>query len=109
MFLGILIFVAHGCMPTLPTLLLLGFIPQLPFGFSDLPEQRERMKAMKYAREEMAKTVSSSRTWTALSRYFPASADRGINIGSHVLFYREKPNSWEGPYFVVAGDKNGSG
>ena len=87
-----------------PILLVFGVVPQLPFGFSDLPEQRERMKAMKEACDAMVTAVSSSRIRTALNRNVPASADSEIQIGSHVLFYREKPNSWEGPYLVVAGD-----
>eukprot|EP00171_Calliarthron_tuberculosum_P002098 IDg2098t1 len=44
-----------------PTLLAFGVIPPFPFGHSDIQEQRDRMKAMKVARDEMRKTISSSR------------------------------------------------
>eukprot|EP00171_Calliarthron_tuberculosum_P006057 IDg6057t1 len=87
-----------------PTLLVFGVVPQMPLGFSDHPEQRERMKALHKARSEMAKAVAASRICAALNRNVPAAADNEVRIGANVLFYREKGKEWEGPYKVIAGN-----
>ncbi len=89
----------------IPTLLVFGVIPSFPFGFADLPEQRERMKAMKMARYEMVKVVAASRLKTVLNRNFPSAADNEVKVGLNVLVYRERPeNRWAGPFKIVAGD-----
>eukprot|EP00171_Calliarthron_tuberculosum_P003183 IDg3183t1 len=87
-----------------PTLLVFEVVPPLPLRFSDLPDQRDRMKILHKARAEMTKVIATSRIRTALNRNVPAAADREVKIGSEVLFYREKGKVWEGPYMVVAGD-----
>lgn len=63
------------------------------------------MMSLKHARDEMINFVAKSRLRTAISRRVPAAADNGIYLGFLVLFYREKPNRWEEPYLVVAGDR----
>eukprot|EP00171_Calliarthron_tuberculosum_P023435 IDg23435t1 len=88
-----------------PILLVFGVVPQIPFGFSDVPEQRERMRILKSSRDEMVKAVAKSRLHTALIRKVPSAADSTIEIGAYVLFFREKSKMWEGPYLVIAGDK----
>lgn len=88
-----------------PTLLVFGIVPQMPTGLSDLPDQRERMKAMKKARDEMVKLAASSRLRTAVSRDVPAVATNELRVGMDVLYYRERPvNKWTGPFRIVAGD-----
>eukprot|EP00171_Calliarthron_tuberculosum_P000524 IDg524t1 len=88
----------------IPTLLVFGCLPQLPSGFSDVPEQRERMKTMIQARNEMAVIIAKSRIQTALNKRVPRAADRVVDVGKEVLVYREKPeNRWVGPFKVIAG------
>lgn len=86
------------------TLLVFDVVPQLPLGLSDLPEQRESMKDLHKAQCVMIKATSTSRIRTALNRKVRVEANREIKIDSQVLFYREKSEVWEGPYYVVAGD-----
>eukprot|EP00171_Calliarthron_tuberculosum_P006058 IDg6058t1 len=86
------------------TLLVFGVVPQMPLGFSDLPEQRERVKALHKARSEMAKAVAASRIRAATNRNVSSAVGNELRIGAKVLFYREKRKGWEGPYKVMAGN-----
>ncbi len=88
-----------------PTLLVFGVVPRFPSGSRDIPEQQNRMRAIKSSRDEMVKAVAASRLRTAKSRNVPGAADNEVKVGMDVLVYRERPeNKWFGPYKVVAGD-----
>lgn len=85
-------------------LFVFGVVPKMLDGFSDLPEQRQRMLALKSKRSEMVKSVAKAWLHTSLKKKVFIEADKDIKIGSHVLLYREIEKKWEGPYLVVAGD-----
>lgn len=89
----------HGLVPTLPVF---GVLPRLPIHPRDLPDQRDRMRAMQLARSEMAREIAKARVHVALRRNFPAAADADVKILDQVLVYLEKPvNKWLGPFTVI--------
>ena len=77
-----------------PTLLVFGVVPRMPLSTIDLPNQRERMRALKTARMEMVKQVAKSRLSTAKNRNVPAAADSEIKAGNEVFVYREGVRQW---------------
>ncbi len=78
-----------------PTLLLFGVVPRFPSGSRDILEQRDRMRAIKSARDEIVKAVAASRLRTTMSRNVPGAADNEVKVGMEVLVYRERPeNKW---------------
>lgn len=87
-----------------PMLLVFGVSPRTPLSTKDLPEQRERMKALKTARIEMAKHVAKARISTAKHSNVPRAADADIKAGVDVLTYREGQNEWTGPFKVLSSD-----
>ena len=88
-----------------PILLVFGVHPRMPLPTTDLPEQRERMKALKLARSEMVKAIARSRLATAKRSNVPAASDSLIKSGMEVLVYREGPKQWNGPYAVISVDE----
>lgn len=85
-----------------PTLLVFGVLLRLPVFPKDLPEQRDRMRAMQTARVEMSQIMSKTRVNVALSRNVPAAADADIRILDEGLIFREKPiKKRTGPYKVL--------
>ena len=91
-----------------PTLLVFGVLPRIPFAPAELPTQVQRMKAMVAARSEMSTLVARSKLKLALksNALGAASTFQDIMIGSEVLVYREKPiKGWIGPFTVL--DVNG--
>ncbi len=49
------------------------------------------MKAMKLARDEMVKTIATSRLKKSSRRNVPGASDNELMIGMDVLVYRESP------------------
>lgn len=83
-----------------PTLLLFGILPLIGVVPKDLPEHKDRMKAMHTACNEMAIIYQQHRLNTAL-RCSITSAAAEYKIGDEVLMYREKPiGKWIGPYVI---------
>lgn len=85
-----------------PTLLVFGVTPRLPLRPQNLPDNHQRMRALRTAKSEMARLISRARLETALSRRVPAAADVDIQIGDEVLWFRDKPvGRWTGPFIVT--------
>ncbi len=63
------------------------------------------MKAMKLARDEMVKTIATSRLKRSSRRNVPCASNNELMIGMDVFVYRESPvKEWVGSYTIVAGD-----
>lgn len=88
-----------------PTLLVFGVLPRMPLHPKELPNQRERMRLMTVARNEMNKLTAQTRVDQAIKRNSPAATREVINILDQVLVYREAPvDQWVGPYVVQSVD-----
>ena len=87
-----------------PSLLVFGAVPRMPFGASDLPEQNERMQAIALARSEIETVVARLRITNALKRKVPPAATTMTTPGSQVLVYREKEKQWVGPVIAKTVD-----
>ena len=66
-----------------------GVKPQLPVGLTDLPEQRQSMKVLKSARDEILKNALKSLLMNASNLRTPISTDHDIAVGSYLLVYSE--------------------
>ena len=88
-----------------PILLVFGVHPRMPLPTTNLPEQRERMKALKMARSEMVKAIARSRLSTARRSNVPAASDSLIEAEMEILVHREGPKQWNGPYRVISVDE----
>lgn len=85
-----------------PTLLVFGVSPHLPFEPRALPGQAMRMRVMYAARKEMGRLTAQERVSAALLRNAPAASGTTIAVGDEVLWYREKPTvKWTGPFTVT--------
>jgi len=84
-----------------PILLVFGVHPRIPVRTKDLPEHRDRAKALVKARADMVKHVARLRLAAAARQPVPAAADREISAGMRVLVFRARPDLWEGPFTVV--------
>lgn len=82
---------------TVPSWLLFGVVPRLPIHPLPLPNNTDRMMALRLAGDEMARITARARIETALSRNTPGAADAIIRMGETVLWYRDKPiERWTG-------------
>lgn len=63
-----------------PTILVCGVFPQFLIRFSNLPEQRARVKALHSPRNEISKAVATARIRPALNWNIPTSTDSDIKI-----------------------------
>lgn len=81
-----------------PVLLVFGVHPRLPLLTLNLPEQRERMRAMATAKEEMIKVMAEKRLLTSLTCNVLSAANKPIEPGCKVLVYREGPKEWIGRF-----------
>ncbi len=84
-----------------PSKLVFGIIPRYPILNTDLPNQKERMEAIKLAQAEMNSIIAERRVLAALTKKIPPAADRQYNLGEEVLIYDEKVKEWVGPAIVV--------
>jgi hypothetical protein len=89
-----------------PSLLIFGIIPRFPILATDLPEQRERMRILAAAQVEYNTVVAERRILEALKSRVSDSADRVYEIGEEVLVWRERPESWTGPYKITSIQEN---
>lgn len=96
-----------GCNDTLgpnglvPTLLVFGTMPALPVPNSKSVKQRERLSALKLAKEEMERISAEQKLLRALRSKLPPAAKYLIQPGDLVRVFREVPRKWIGPVKVV--------
>lgn len=64
-------------------------MPCFPILNSDLPQQKERMEALKTAQAEMSLIIAERRVLEALIEYIPSTADRIFRWEEEVLVYSE--------------------
>lgn len=69
-----------------------------------LPNQRERMIALRSARSRMTQIMAKIRHQTTLNRRIPSSIDLNIKIGDLALIYRNDGNIWMGSWRVIDTD-----
>ena len=62
----------------IPSLLLFGAMPKMPYVLHENPDFNARFKAMETARGEYEKIISKSRVHQALKRKVPASANDNV-------------------------------
>lgn len=74
-----------------PILLVFCIVPRLPIQPKELPHQIERMRAIRIARENMARAVSNDRVETALTENVLAVGNCEIKEGAEVLMFRGEP------------------
>lgn len=84
-----------------PSYLVFGVIPTFPSFNTELPEQRDRMKAISFARREMAKISSKLKIQYALRSKLPPATEYDISPGQFVYVFREAEKLWNGPYKVT--------
>jgi hypothetical protein len=84
-----------------PSLLVFGVTPRYPALSTELPNQKERMEVITAAQQEMNSIIAERRITTALNKNVPSAVDYISEIGSEVLVFREKENSWTGPFIDV--------
>ncbi len=91
-----------------PTLLVFGAIPK-PARPGMATTQLERARAVDAAMSEVSKVYARTRVKFGLRHKGPAGNERNdldaLFPGAHVLVYRKKANSWEGPFTFI--DKMG--
>lgn len=87
-----------------PTLLVFGCLPKLPTINTNLPGQRERMRALQQARKEMATITAEIRIQRALSSRVPRNTDLELHPGDRVRVYRETDRKYIGPFPVIRAD-----
>lgn len=89
----------------LPMLLVFGLVPRMPVSPVDLPKQKQRLLAMRTARDEMRRRLARDRLRTALRTRVPPASELPVATRMSVLVCREKPiNRWVGPFTVVNTD-----
>jgi hypothetical protein len=84
-----------------PSLLVFGIVPRFPILSSNLPEQQERMRVLAAAQAEYNSIVAERRKEEILKSRVPGEADRVYKVGEEVLVWREKSESWTGPFIVT--------
>ena len=68
-----------------PSRLVFGIIPRYPILNTDLPNQKERMEAIKLAQSEMNSIIAERRVLAALTKKIPPAADRQYNWAEELL------------------------
>jgi hypothetical protein len=84
-----------------PSLLVFGIVPRFPILSSNLPEQQERMRVLAAAQAEYNTIVAERRIAEILKSRVPGAADRVYKVGEEVLVWREKSESWTGPFIIT--------
>jgi transposase InsO family protein len=84
-----------------PSLLVFGVVPRFPMLSTDLPNQKERMAAISLAKMEMNSIIAERRVNTALRKNAPSSVDYVFAVDDEVLVFRERTNSWTGPFKIL--------
>ena len=83
-----------------PSLLVFGVLPRFPAVNTNLPDQVERMEALKEARAEAATITARLRVRKALLAKTPRNVDLVLHKGDMVRVYRETDRCYTGPYPV---------
>ena len=89
-----------------PTLLVFGTIPKLPVGHIEtlMPSQRDRFRALEFARREMETITAELRVKIAQKNRSASLEILDLDVGDPVLVYRERTKKWEGPFKFVSQD-----
>lgn len=80
-----------------PTRHICGATPKFPFINTELPNQKNRMEAMKTAQAEMSAIVAERRICTALGHEISSAADRSYKEGWEFLVKSENRKEWISP------------
>lgn len=88
-----------------PSLLVFGCIPRFQPVRSELPGQKERMRALLHARKEMSTITAELRIRRALMSKAPRNVDIVIEPGDKVRVFRETDRKYIGPFPVIRVDK----
>lgn len=80
-----------------PTILVYGVIPRFVIINIELPNQKDRMEAIKTAQAEMTAKVAERRIRTALAHEIPPAADQSFKVGEEVLVNSENGKEGTGP------------
>lgn len=83
------------------TFLVFGAMPALPNTNTRNPQQKERMKALRTAREEMAQIAAEQRILRVLKSKVPPASRCSLNPGELLRVYHEKERRWLGPVHIV--------
>jgi hypothetical protein len=90
----------------IPLELVYGILPKLPIGpNSPYVRQKERLAALRVAREEYGTIIAQKRLQTA--RELRGPGDHPLEENDLCLIYREDSKRWEGPARVVSVDAGG--
>ena len=90
-----------------PSMLVFGVLPRFPVSTIDLPNQVDRMNALKSARAEMETIACELKLAQALRSKLPPAADYQLSVGDQVLVKREKIAAAQGPFPIVEIDADG--
>lgn len=86
-----------------PQLLVFGIMPRFPtISKEEFPAQKERLRAMRTAREEYDRLVSRSIVDRGLRTLPPPAADHKFLPGDFVYLYREGVKHYTGPHLVAS-------
>jgi hypothetical protein len=80
------------------SLLAFGDVPRFRILSTELPNQKERMTAISLAKMEMNSIIAERRITTALMKIAPSSVDYVFAVDDEVHVFRERTNSWTGPF-----------
>ena len=83
-----------------PSLLVFGVLPRFPAVNTELPDQVERMEALKEARAEAATITAQLRVRKAMLAKVPRDVDLVLKRGDMVRVYRETDKKYTGPFPV---------
>ena len=90
-----------------PALLVFGCLPR-PARATAAPSQLERSRAFEKAMDEVQRIQAQRRVEFGLRYTGPYGRERfdldNLTFGSKVLVFRDKPNTWEGPYMFMDKD-----
>jgi hypothetical protein len=87
-----------------PSLLVFVMVLRFPIIDANVPDQEQRVLAMKVSREEYQNVVAEMRVKAALLHNVPAAADMQYKEGDLMLAKYENRDTWDGPFEVVAVD-----
>jgi len=83
-----------------PSLLVFGTIPTFPAMDVKPPNQKDRLRAISLARDEMSKITAKLRIRQALRSKLPPATEYLVNPGHNVYVFTEKSKRWHRPFQV---------
>jgi hypothetical protein len=84
----------QGLNGLVPSMLVFETLPRFPILQSDLPNQRDRLDAIKTAQAERNNIIAEQRIQEAMIRRVTPAADYILKPGQPVRVYREKDEAW---------------